>query len=76
MQQGKETPLKLRSYSKRNNVVEVQQWFEDMKIVSDVNAKSDSYIEEMEMGPSNPGFVEEASVVERMGTTSVWNMNV
>ena len=68
MQEGKQTPMKLRSYSKRKIVAKAQQ---RSKGISDANAKVDSDVEEMEITPSTPGFVEEVSVMESMGTMSM-----
>ena len=63
--------MRLRSYSKRKSVAKGWQGFEDMDIVSDATTKDDLDVEEMEMTPSTPGFVEESSVVESMVTMSM-----
>ena len=63
--------MKLRSYSKRKNIAKIQQGFEDVKVVSDMDAKVDSNAEKMVMTPSTLGLIEEISVMESMGTTSM-----
>ena len=68
LQEGKQTLMKLRSYSKKKIVEKEQQ---GSKGISDANAKVDSDAEEMEITPSTPGFVEEVSVKESMGTMSL-----
>ena len=57
--------MKLRSYSKRKSIDKMQQGFED------ADAKANSDAKEMVTTAITPGFVEEISVVESMGTTSV-----
>ena len=47
-----------------------------MNIVSYVNEKKDLDLEEMEMTPSTPGFVEKDSVVESMGTMSMPELEI
>ena len=37
--------MKLRSYNKRKNIAKIQQGFEDVKVVLDVDAKADSNAE-------------------------------
>ena len=54
----------------------MKQGFEDMKVVSDVNAKVNSDTEEMEMTSSTPGFLEENLVVEIMGTMSIIELDI
>ena len=68
--------MKMRSYTKRKNVAKVKQEFEDMKTISYANAKAYLNVEEMEMTPSTPGFVEEASAVESQGTTNIPGLEV
>ena len=60
--------MKLRSYSK---IKIVEKELQEYEWISHANAKAYSDPKEMEINPSTHGFVDEGSVMESMGMTSM-----